>query len=111
MPLTPHVEQHFTSGKPVRDIVIGMSDSLTAPLPGTRADYVSEGRAALNFSEWQRSPKEAAEAADEVLDGEMPLRTYRLMHAHARLSAVDRERLARGLERTFGRSIAERGTR
>jgi len=31
MPLTPHVEQHFTSGKSVRDIVIGMSDGLTVP--------------------------------------------------------------------------------
>ncbi len=26
MPQTPHVEQHFTAGETVRDIVIGMSD-------------------------------------------------------------------------------------
>jgi VIT1/CCC1 family predicted Fe2+/Mn2+ transporter len=31
MPLTRHVEQHFTSGETVRDIVIGMSDGLTVP--------------------------------------------------------------------------------
>jgi len=31
MPLTPHVERHFTSGDTVRDIVIGMSDGLTVP--------------------------------------------------------------------------------
>lgn len=31
MPLTPHVEQHFTSSEYVRDIVIGMSDGLTVP--------------------------------------------------------------------------------
>ena len=31
MPLTPHVEKHFTSGEIVRDIVIGMSDGLTVP--------------------------------------------------------------------------------
>ena len=31
MPLTPHVEHHFTSGEAVRDIVIGMSDGLTVP--------------------------------------------------------------------------------
>jgi len=31
MPLTPHVERHFTSGEAVRDIVIGMSDGLTVP--------------------------------------------------------------------------------
>ena len=39
--------------------------------------------------------------------GEMPLRMYQLMHARARLSAADRERLARGLERTLGRGKTE----
>ena len=50
---------------------------------------VSEGRAVLNFAEWQRPQEEATEAAEEVLGGEMPLRIYRLMHAHARLNAAD----------------------
>ena len=31
MPQTPHVEQHFTAGETVRDVVIGMSDGLTVP--------------------------------------------------------------------------------
>jgi VIT1/CCC1 family predicted Fe2+/Mn2+ transporter len=31
MPLTPHIEQHFTASESVRDIVIGMSDGLTVP--------------------------------------------------------------------------------
>ena len=31
MPATMHVEQHFTGGEIVRDIVIGMSDGLTVP--------------------------------------------------------------------------------
>jgi VIT1/CCC1 family predicted Fe2+/Mn2+ transporter len=31
MPLTEHVERHFTASKTVRDIVIGMSDGLTVP--------------------------------------------------------------------------------
>lgn len=31
MPTTPHIEQHFTGGATVRDIVIGMSDGLTVP--------------------------------------------------------------------------------
>jgi VIT1/CCC1 family predicted Fe2+/Mn2+ transporter len=31
MPVTPHVERHFTAGAVVRDIVIGMSDGLTVP--------------------------------------------------------------------------------
>jgi VIT1/CCC1 family predicted Fe2+/Mn2+ transporter len=31
MPITPHVEKHFTASEIVRDIVIGMSDGLTVP--------------------------------------------------------------------------------
>ena len=31
MPTTPHIEQHFTGSRTVRDIVIGMSDGLTVP--------------------------------------------------------------------------------
>lgn len=29
--MTPHVEEHFTAGEAVRDVVIGMSDGLTVP--------------------------------------------------------------------------------
>ena len=31
MPITRHVEKHFTSSETVRDVVIGMSDGLTVP--------------------------------------------------------------------------------
>ncbi len=31
MPLTPHMEKHFTATESVRDVVIGMSDGLTVP--------------------------------------------------------------------------------
>jgi len=31
MPTTPHTESHFTGGRVVRDVVIGMSDGLTVP--------------------------------------------------------------------------------
>ena len=31
MPVTPHIEKHFTASETVRDIVIGMSDGLTVP--------------------------------------------------------------------------------
>jgi VIT1/CCC1 family predicted Fe2+/Mn2+ transporter len=31
VPLTPHIERHFTAGATVRDVVIGMSDGLTVP--------------------------------------------------------------------------------
>ena len=31
MPMTPHIEKHFTATPPIRDIVIGMSDGMTVP--------------------------------------------------------------------------------
>ncbi|ACB95762.1 VIT1/CCC1 transporter family protein [Beijerinckia indica] len=31
MPMTPHIEKHFTATETVRDVVIGMSDGLTVP--------------------------------------------------------------------------------
>lgn len=31
MPQTPHIEKQFTASEAIRDIVIGMSDGLTAP--------------------------------------------------------------------------------
>ena len=65
---------------------------------------VTKGRAALNFSEWQRAQKEANEAHEKLLEREMPPAIYQFMHADARLNDQDRAQLARGLAKTFGRS-------
>ena len=73
-----------------------------APVSWLVQHDVNEGRATLNFSEWARSQKEAGEAAEAVMQGEMPPAPYRLAHPGARLSAADRERLALGLARTLG---------
>ena len=62
---------------------------------------VVEGREALNFSEWQRTQKEADEAAEKVAEAEMPPVAYSLMHAHGRLTDAERARLAQGLDRTI----------
>jgi len=67
---------------------------------------VQEGRAAVNFSEWPRPQEEAKKASEEVLEGEMPPAAYTLVHAHARLNAADRDRLAQGLARTVGVAVA-----
>lgn len=75
-----------------------------APISWLIAHDVEEGRALLNFSEWQRPQEEAAEAAEVTLEGEMPPRLYGLMHAEARLNDTDRERLVRGLAATLGGS-------
>lgn len=77
-----------------------------APVSWLVQHDVEEGRAALNFSEWTRPQKEAKEAAKEVREGEMPPAAYKLIHAHARLSAADLDRLAQGLTHTL-RAAAE----
>ena len=68
---------------------------------------VDEGRAVLNFSEWTRPQKEAKEAAKELREGEMPPTAYKLIHAHAHLSAADQDRLAQGLAKTVGVGLDE----
>ena len=75
-----------------------------APASWLVQNDVIEGRAVLNFSEWQRPQEKSSDASEELLDGEMPPALYRLMHAHARLSNADRDRLARGLAKTLGAS-------
>lgn len=68
---------------------------------------VNEGRAVLNFSEWSRPQEEAKEASKEVLEGGMPPVAYTLVHAHARLNATDRDRLAQGLAKTLGVALEQ----
>ena len=75
--------------------------SHVAPISWLVQRDVDDARAHLNFSEWTRPQKDADEAAEEVREGEMPLKIYTLMHAHARLSPAERDRLAAGLERTM----------
>jgi mono/diheme cytochrome c family protein len=69
---------------------------------------VDAGRAALNFSEWQRPQKEAHEAAEKVQEGEMPLAVYTMMHPEARLTATERSALAQGLAKTLQGARRER---
>ena len=71
-----------------------------APISWLLQADVEDGRAALNFSEWQRPQEHADEAAEVVRRNEMPLLLYRVMHSGGRLTDAERERLAQGLERT-----------
>ena len=81
--------------------------SQVAPVSWLVQRDVQEGRAAVNFSEWQRPQEEAAEAAEVVAEGEMPPFAYRLMHRDARLTDAEREMLVKGLAMTLG--VPERG--
>ncbi len=63
---------------------------------------VDVGRRELNFSEWHRPYEEAGEAAQTVIEGEMPPATYLPLHPSARLSPEEKRSLVDGLTATVG---------
>lgn len=75
--------------------------SSVAPVSWLVARDVVEGREHLNFSEWDQPNHGRDEIIEMVESGEMPPREYALMHSEARLDAVTRAALLRGLEATF----------
>lgn len=75
--------------------------SHVAPVSWMVQHHVDEGREVMNFSEWDRAYHEADEAAEAVTEGEMPPGSYLVMHPEARLSAAERDALARGLTATL----------
>lgn len=72
--------------------------SNVAPTSWLLQSHVDEGRRALNFSEWQKPFEDASEAGQTVRQETMPPGSYILMHPEARLSAAERQQLARGLD-------------
>jgi len=68
---------------------------------------VDTGRAHLNFSQWDRNQRHAVDAADEIRTGDMPQTYYTWMHSAARLSDLDRELLAQGFGKMFGRPTGD----
>jgi hypothetical protein len=73
-----------------------------APVSWLAVHDVDEGRAALNFSEWDTPQKEAHEAAEELLEGEMPMAIYLPLHPEARLSDLETKALAEAFTTMFG---------
>jgi hypothetical protein len=69
--------------------------SQVAPISWFVQRHVDHGRRALNFSEWHRPQDEAHEAAEAVVEREMPPRGYEI--AHGRLARDEQQALARGL--------------
>lgn len=74
--------------------------SYVAPISWRISGHVNEGRRKFNISEGRLD--EAHEAAEEVLEGKMPLRDYLLLHPEARLSNTEKQRFIAGLQATFG---------
>lgn len=63
---------------------------------------VKGGRDVLNFSEWDKPQGEGGgDAVEAVRNGSMPPLQYKPLHPAGRLTAGEREELARGLEETL----------
>ena len=76
-----------------------------APLSWLTYRDVQDGRAKLNFSEWQR-PQDVnlEEVVSAIRDKGMPPPQYRLIHREARLTAAQRQELEQGLLKTWASS-------
>jgi hypothetical protein len=77
--------------------------SRVVPVSWWVVDHVKEGREKLNFSEWPlddpgRAARKWNRISEEVGSGDMPLPSFTWAHPPARLSAEQRDRLARWAE-------------
>lgn len=78
--------------------------SYVAPMSWMIAYDVREGRAVLNYSEWDAEAARAhtiEETVDLVSKDLMPLRYYTILHPEADLSSVEKGQLVNGLIATF----------
>jgi mono/diheme cytochrome c family protein len=82
--------------------------SNVAPMSWLVQRDVEQGRAVFNISTVDPGD-EAEDAAETVIDGEMPPLQYMLAHPAARLNAAEREVLVQGLLVTFGGEQDKRG--
>ena len=81
--------------------------SRVAPASWFMANHVRHGRGDLNFSEWPALDFELQEHAmhdivEQVGEGNMPLRSYLLLHRDAKLGPEDRETLVRWAKASGG---------
>ena len=63
---------------------------------------VQQGRAALNFSQWNAARRGAGDAGEQIQRGSMPLWFYVALHPSASLSEADKQALIQGLNSLGG---------
>jgi hypothetical protein len=83
-----------------------------APVSWLLKVHVQEGRAHLNLSRWEqysplRRQRLLSEIANQIQEGEMPMRQYTFIHHQARLSAADVNLIIRWTQAERNRLIAE----
>ena len=72
--------------------------SKVAPASWLLQHDVDEGRATMNFSEWDEYWLASSEIAETINEGEMPPPQYLIMHPEARLSDAEKKQLANGIK-------------
>jgi hypothetical protein len=81
--------------------------SNVAPISWLVYDHVVDGRDELNFSEWGHRRQDSDEIVESVVENEMPLWSYTLLHSEARLDDTEFDDLVAGLRATFGEGDGE----
>lgn len=82
--------------------------SNVAPLSWLIQRDVDRGRNRLNFSEWDRPPREVQEISEPVRRGQMPQWYYVVLHPDANLSPAERQALIQGLDNSLSKRNALR---
>jgi len=84
--------------------------SNVAPVSWLVQRDVDGGRAAFNFSEWNR-PQDvgAGDLAEAIRGGSMPPWFYAIVHSNAKLNAAEKDALIRGLDATLAASPPKGG--
>lgn len=77
--------------------------SHVAPMSFLVVGHVNDGRARLNFTEWDRPNATFTSVNRNVTMGNMPIWNYVLMHPGARLTPEETQQLLAGLQATFQR--------
>jgi hypothetical protein len=72
-----------------------------APISWLVAHDVSEGRSAMNFSDWGQAAQRGQKVARQVERGAMPPPYYLPMHPTAQLTADERTQLISGLQKSL----------
>lgn len=72
--------------------------SQIAPVSWFLKKHINEGREHLNFSKWaeysiEKQMSKSKECIEEIEGGEMPLKSYTIIHSDARLTAGTRQAL------------------
>jgi len=82
-----------------------------APISWYLIHDVNEGRRELNFSEWRdynpkRASRKLEEICSEVQKGDMPLKSYALIHPEAKVSEFEKKLLCNWTKEARARLIA-----